>query len=57
MVYLIDRQAILEKLVTVMWLDCHGECVWWYRIDADNLMGLTGWITRTGGLMSFFRVR
>jgi hypothetical protein len=54
MVYLLDRQALTEKLVTVLWLDCHGECVWWYRVDADNeLQNLYGWLGRTGGLMSF----
>jgi hypothetical protein len=55
MVYLIDRQALLEKLITVMWLDCHGECVWWYRIkaDYDQLMSFTGRLARTGGLMAF----
>jgi hypothetical protein len=35
-VYLLDRQALEEKLVTVMWLDNFGECVWWYRVRPEN---------------------
>jgi hypothetical protein len=50
LVYLLDRQALMEKLVTVIWLDCHGECVWWYRIKVDNLQTLTGWLADTAGL-------
>jgi hypothetical protein len=50
LVYLLDRQALVEKLVTAMWLDCHGECVWWYRIHVDNLQSLTGWLADTAGL-------
>jgi hypothetical protein len=50
MVYLLDRQALVEKLITVMWLDSHGEFVWWYRVDADGLQSLTGWLSATGGL-------
>jgi hypothetical protein len=57
MVYLVDRQALVEKLVTVMWLDCHGECVWWYRIKADynDVMSFTGRLARVGmmGLLEF----
>jgi len=51
MVYLLDRQALEEKLFTVMWLDNFGECVWWYRIAGENLQDLTGWLASTGGLM------
>jgi hypothetical protein len=50
MVYLLDRQALMEKLITVMWLDSHGECVWWYRVNADDLLSLTGWLSATAGL-------
>lgn len=41
-VYLIDKQTLQEKRLTVMWLDCHGECVWWNKIDRDNLLELSG---------------
>jgi hypothetical protein len=50
MVYLLDRQALLEELVTVMWLDSYGECVWWYRISVDDLQSFTGWLSATAGL-------
>jgi hypothetical protein len=49
-VYLLDRQALMEELITVMWLDSHGECVWWCRMGADDLQGLTGLFSTTGGL-------
>jgi hypothetical protein len=26
--YPLDRQALEEQLVTMLWLDCHGERVW-----------------------------
>ena len=44
MLYLLDRQALEAQLVTVLWLDCHGECVWWARINPDDqgLMLFTG---------------
>jgi hypothetical protein len=35
-IFLVDRQALLEGLITVLWLDCHGECVWWYRVEPEN---------------------
>jgi hypothetical protein len=50
LVYMLDRQALMEKLVTAMWLDCYGECVWWYRIEVDDLETLTGWLSATAGL-------
>jgi hypothetical protein len=49
MVYLLDKQALLEKLVTVMWLDCHGECVWWWRVESgDPLQCMCGWLSEGG---------
>jgi hypothetical protein len=53
MMYLLDRQALQEKLVTILWLDNFGECVWWYRIsaDGDTLQSLTGHLFATNGLM------
>jgi hypothetical protein len=52
MLYLLDRQALEDQLVTVLWLDCHGECVWWGRINPDDqgLMLFTGWMSSTCGL-------
>ncbi|CAO2654310.1 Nn.00g110430.m01.CDS01 [Neocucurbitaria sp. VM-36] len=49
-IYLVDRQALEEQLVTVLWLDCHGECVWWYRIKADDLLDFSGYLAATAGL-------
>jgi hypothetical protein len=43
MIYLVDRQALAEKLVTMMSLDCDGGCVWWYHIELDGLWSLGGW--------------
>jgi hypothetical protein len=53
MMYLLDRQALQEKLITILWLDTFGECVWWYRIsaDGDTLQSLTGHLFATNGLM------
>ena len=50
MIYLLDRQALEENLITVLWLDNYGECVWWYRVGADKLLDLNGWLARKCGL-------
>jgi hypothetical protein len=41
-VYLVDAEALEEELVKVLWLDCHGECVWHNTIKADDILHLTG---------------
>ncbi|KAH7091055.1 hypothetical protein FB567DRAFT_263506 [Paraphoma chrysanthemicola] len=51
MIYLIDRQALEEKLITLLWLDAHGECVWWFKLDPENLLEFAGWMARGAGLM------
>jgi hypothetical protein len=58
MVYLLDRQALQEKLITILWLDNFGECVWWYRVSphGDTLQSLTGWMFETGGLMGMMEM-
>lgn len=50
MVYLLDRQALQEKLLTVIWLDNFGECVWWYRVDPDQMLEFEGGIASGCGL-------
>jgi hypothetical protein len=27
--YLLDREALQKKLLKVIWLDLHGNCIWW----------------------------
>jgi hypothetical protein len=40
--YLIDRDALEEGLVTILWLNCHGECVWHNRVRAEGILEFTG---------------
>tara|TARA_R110002003_G_scaffold433_10_gene19767 strand:- start:7881 stop:8336 length:456 start_codon:yes stop_codon:yes gene_type:complete len=51
MIYLLDRQAVEEKLISVLWLDMHGEYVWWYKLDPEHLLEFAGWMARGAGLM------
>jgi hypothetical protein len=38
--YLLDEEALREKVVKVMWLDVHGKCVWDFKIrDLDDFQG------------------
>lgn len=46
----LDRQALEEQLVTVLWLDCHGECVWWDRINAEDMLSFTGYLASRLGV-------
>lgn len=41
---LLDRQALEENLITILWLDCHGEAVWWNKIDPENTLYLSGFL-------------
>jgi hypothetical protein len=50
MIYLIDRHALEEKLLTVLWIDCHGEFLWWYKVKTEHLQSLTGNLSDSGGL-------
>ncbi|KAF2822788.1 hypothetical protein CC86DRAFT_372602 [Ophiobolus disseminans] len=50
MFYLLDRQALEEGLITVLWLDNFGECVWWYRIHPDQVLEFEGGILSGCGL-------
>lgn len=51
MVNLLDQQALEEGLVTVMWLDNFGECVWWVRVQPDDLQSFCRYTKATGGLL------
>ncbi|KAJ9157948.1 hypothetical protein NKR23_g193 [Pleurostoma richardsiae] len=41
-VYLVDRQALEEGVLKVCWVDTHGVCVWWNKIEPEGLLDLTG---------------
>ncbi|EPE27581.1 hypothetical protein GLAREA_04372 [Glarea lozoyensis ATCC 20868] len=41
-VYLIDREALRDKVIKLMWIDIHGNCVWDFSFpegDFDDLQG------------------
>ncbi|KFH45110.1 hypothetical protein ACRE_040910 [Hapsidospora chrysogenum ATCC 11550] len=42
-VYLVDAEALQEELVKVLWLNCHGECVWHNKIAADDIHEFMGY--------------
>lgn len=50
LVYLYDEQALREKLVKVMWLDLHGNCVWENKITPDYMFDLRGLLLQGSGL-------
>jgi hypothetical protein len=56
MLNLLDRQALKDQLVTVLWQHCHGECVWWAKLYPDQgLLLFSGWMASTCGLSEFGR--
>jgi hypothetical protein len=40
--YIVDREALEEGLVKVIWLDCHGECLWNNKIRPEGMLDFTG---------------
>ncbi|KAK1981205.1 hypothetical protein LZ30DRAFT_689361 [Colletotrichum cereale] len=39
--FLVDEQAVKEWLVKLLWLDAHGECLWWNKINSAKVKELT----------------
>lgn len=50
-VYLVDTEALEEGMVKVLWLDCHGECVWHNKVRAEEILDLTGAWMATASLV------
>lgn len=42
LMYVVDAEAIREKLVKIMWLDIHGRCRWYSKSDHYDVMELRG---------------
>ncbi|CAJ2512947.1 Uu.00g010660.m01.CDS01 [Anthostomella pinea] len=42
MLYLIDEEALREKLIKILWLDIHGSCVWENRLRPDERLEFRG---------------
>ena len=49
MLLLIDEEALREKLVKLLWLDIHGNCVWDNRLRADRMLEFRGKMFAIGG--------
>jgi hypothetical protein len=49
-VYVVDEDAIKERLVKIMWLDSHGNCVWDNKMKPEGLTALRGGLTGGGSL-------
>ncbi|KAJ3558032.1 hypothetical protein NPX13_g9806 [Xylaria arbuscula] len=42
LLFLIDEEALRDKLVKILWLDIHGTCVWDNRLSPDQVLAFTG---------------
>ncbi|KAK3314256.1 hypothetical protein B0H66DRAFT_537497 [Apodospora peruviana] len=42
MLYVIDETEIRERMAKIMWLDAHGRCLWWNRIQQIGMTDFTG---------------
>jgi hypothetical protein len=49
-VYVVDEEAIRERLVKVMWLDYHGNCVWDNKSKPEDLESLRAGLIGGGSL-------
>jgi hypothetical protein len=42
LIYVLDEEALRQKLVKMMWLDIHGNCVWRSKIKPDEVRDFGG---------------
>ena len=40
--FLVDEEALRERLLKVLWLDAHGFCVWWNKLELVDLENFHG---------------
>ncbi|KAI0972270.1 hypothetical protein F4678DRAFT_56212 [Xylaria arbuscula] len=52
MLFLIDEEALRDKLVKVLWLDIHGVCVWDNRLHSDQMLAFRGQTFDSGGSLA-----
>jgi hypothetical protein len=45
-VYLIDREALRDKVIKLMWIDIHGNCVWDFKFPEEDFDDLQGPLNR-----------
>lgn len=49
-IYLVDKQALKGKLLKLIWLDVHGNCVWTNRLRVGGVLEFTGALADGGSL-------
>jgi hypothetical protein len=42
LLYLIDEEALRQKVIKLLWLDRHGNCIWNNTIRLENIDALKG---------------
>ena len=40
--FLLDKEALQRKMLRLIWLDEHGECVWWNWMELDSTQDFEG---------------
>ena len=51
--FLLDEEALRERVLKVLWLDTHGTCVWWNRLELVDLESFHGRCLRGWSLSEF----
>ena len=51
--FLIDEEALRERILKVLWLDAHGTCVWWNKLELVDLESFHGRCLRGWNLCEF----
>ncbi|KAI0487066.1 hypothetical protein F4859DRAFT_468089 [Xylaria cf. heliscus] len=50
MLFLVDEEALRDKLIKVLWLDIHGTCVWDNRLPPEKMLDFKGRMFDGGSL-------
>ncbi|KAI0439809.1 hypothetical protein F4803DRAFT_23816 [Xylaria telfairii] len=48
--FLVDEEALRDKLIKVLWLDIHGTCIWDNRLPPEKMLGFKGRMFDGGSL-------
>lgn len=44
--FLVDEEAVKGGFIKILWLDCHGNCVWDNKIRPENMLTFAGSLHR-----------